>query len=200
MEQVIWDVDPVELTITHLLEEWKNLHRLWEAVHRRRTGQMTNPSSGCRFGRVDHPETMRFRDRPELLVARWFWLRDAGHAREVRLTGELCAALSDGSVVRQDEHFFIGIPEEFGSDWYHFRLTVGWPTLDSQWWGPWEREGVSYEHYRLLGRTADGVLGVPQMLPPDEQFQGTYDADTQEAIEAALDVLRVDQEDGQDAA
>jgi hypothetical protein len=125
---------------------------------------MVNPTTGRPYGWVHHPEVMRFKDRPELLVARWFWLRDEGHGRGFKLTKEMKVTLPDGSVVEQDDFWLYPIPEEYANDWYEFRLQAAWPVLDSQWWTPWEREGCTYEHYRLEGKYADGVLGTPNVL------------------------------------
>jgi hypothetical protein len=63
----------------------------------------------------------------------------------------------------------IGLP---ACSFHEHALMVDWPWLDDPRcsppddpFGPWHRDGVPYEHYRLHGPYADGALGAPILTP-----------------------------------
>jgi hypothetical protein len=149
----VWDCDPVLLTRQHLCGEWNEIHGLWKAVNLRRLGEQG--------GWTRHPETVRFAQpggRAFLMVRREF-LRAEGTRRDFIFTAEFSPAPEE--IGYSDP--MPPVPVQLG--WTVVARMLNWPWLEdpranppTDPFGPWHRDGVSYEHYRLEGPYADGVL------------------------------------------
>lgn len=165
----IWDCSPEELARCHLLGEWNEIHQLWRAVWRRRLADAVNPKTGRQFGWLHHPETTRFVARPELLVARFDFLANEGHARGYSLVAPLEVVLTDGSTITDDDIRSHNTME--ADDWFSWCIAVNWPLLDPLVGAtsPWKREDITYKDYRLTSQYADGVF-EETFVPPRGTF------------------------------
>lgn len=163
----VWDVDPLELAQRHLCGEWLEVHQLFRAVAAVKAGDES-------VGWAHHPETQRFARRLDglgLLVARADHLQYEGHRRGFRFDAPLVAEVDGKTLTDKTERLWVQY--EFDG-WYEFVVHSSWPTLDGTPASPWERDGVTYEHYRLHGRFADGRLEhVPLMPSPDTPGWGS---------------------------
>lgn len=149
----VWDCHPAHLAQQHLVGEWNEIHQLFRAVNYRLAGDLVKPT-GRRRGWVDHTETRRFEHAPELLLGRAAFLRVEGGRRGYRFFAPFT----------YEGHTF-DLPDLRGWSWQDWCEHVDWPYLvddlaagASDPFGPWQRDGVTYEHYRLRGQYADGVL------------------------------------------
>lgn len=140
----IWDCCPSELVHKHILAEHLELHYLWSAVHRMK--------SGVTRGRwLHHPETKRFVDNPALIVARHDFVRYVGRNRGYNLKSSPSVEI-DGKVI---EHHDVRLHNVFDyEDWYEFVLNNPWPTsYGGEHWSPWKRDMMTYnEYFEILGK------------------------------------------------
>jgi hypothetical protein len=156
----------VELAQEHLVGEYEDLQVLWRAIWRRRYEERINLANGVPHGFLDHPETTRFLDRPELVVARADFLRSEGADRGLELTTPLEVNIVSQGIIATERAERLYVIEEFDG-WYPFCVHVGWTFLNgsdspAQ---PWTLEGIAYDDYRLTSAYADGVVGVTPGAP-----------------------------------
>lgn len=128
----IWDCSPHSLSGKHLVAEWLESGQVLSAIKRRAEG-----SGG---GYLHHPETLRFLDQPELIVARRGYL-----AQEAARRGYNFEHRTDADLLFAD-HFRLHQRES----WSAFRrsLSGDWPLLDGGPWSPWKKRSISYAEYR----------------------------------------------------
>lgn len=140
----VWDCCPSELVQKHILAEHLELHYLWSAVHLARAGV-------ARGRWIHHPETKRFLNHPELIVARHDFIRYIGHGRGLNLKSSPNVIIDDRIIEYED----IRLHNVFDyDDWYEFCSYNRWPTsYNDEHWSPWKRDKMTFqEYFDVLGK------------------------------------------------
>lgn len=133
----IWDCDPYEMAREDILAEIENVRAVWFRVLARQDGNHHD----------EHPEVLRFVNKPSLLVARHDFLQMEYDTWHVAAQGSPPEAREEPTGF--SEHRVWPMQNLQDLDWYAWVVESGWqPAIPDRPAAPWQELGISYERYR----------------------------------------------------